>query len=662
MGKITRTFSIESDMFSKFEDICKNKELNKSKVLQDCIKSFVIDNFEIKNKSFQLKDDDSYEPVTILSKEDNMFHLSDGNILNIVTFEKIYEEIDSFVLETKDYIETLNKIEIQKKSGTLKDVLSDEEFEKMKKNHEKLVEKLQYDQSAPDIDSVNSDDFLKCNLPLKEVERFVDNFDSENVNNILSESDAYLQKLKEEIKEIDDIIYEIDDVKKDDIIKFLSSCDKKYNIYDLTDIFSLNLTIIGNSLSLFVYYRNEINKEKITKLLVELIKDSMFTNIYINKYEDIKTNQHTIALNSEGNFIKDRDMYLYISNVEKYLSAYFNSEIGLLRSFTEEEDDYIMIVKCENTKLYGSLHFHYMLEYYKFDKIMFYNSELISEQNNYISDDDTVDPNEFLKCNMKPVFEDFSEIIKDVKIDNLFSEEDKNKIIISMKENKIIKIKKQLKTLKNDDYINLTRIISIDNIKIIKNKNTLFVYYLSYIFSNNYTVLLDFKSLEKLLLDLTEDLNIEKIHYFKYENDFQRTKNMKLDFAPKFDNNGATIIDDDIINKLTKYISEKFETECQITSLVPTEYFINIEPCVILNSELNSLLESFGIKHFTLIPIEKEKTINNINEIKALNPDVASAPLEDDDIIKWTNSKKERVLDVASEPLKDEFIKSRLEK
>jgi len=87
MAKISRTFSIDHKIYEKFEDICKSKNINKSKVIQDSIKNFIGENYDIDfNTDYKLKFGDNTEIVKITKKESEFVLLSNGNKMNIFDY------------------------------------------------------------------------------------------------------------------------------------------------------------------------------------------------------------------------------------------------------------------------------------------------------------------------------------------------------------------------------------------------------------------------------------------------------------------------------------------------------------------------------------------------------------------------------------------------
>jgi hypothetical protein len=114
MGKITRTFSIEEKLYDKFELMCKSKGINKSKILQDAIKTFIGQNYEINKKlSYKLKYDENSEPIHIIDKDLDFFILDNGNKINIFDFELLYEEFDNYVNIVLNELQNKNNNDIE---------------------------------------------------------------------------------------------------------------------------------------------------------------------------------------------------------------------------------------------------------------------------------------------------------------------------------------------------------------------------------------------------------------------------------------------------------------------------------------------------------------------------------------------------------------------
>ncbi len=124
MGKITKTFSIEKKLYDKFELMCKSKGINKSKILQDAIKKFIGQNYEINKKiSYKLKYDENSEPIHIIDKELDFFILDNGNKINIFDFEILYEEFDDYVNTVLNNLKNENDTENDTESDTESDTV-----------------------------------------------------------------------------------------------------------------------------------------------------------------------------------------------------------------------------------------------------------------------------------------------------------------------------------------------------------------------------------------------------------------------------------------------------------------------------------------------------------------------------------------------------------
>ena len=117
MGKITKTFSIEEKLYDKFELVCKSKGINKSKIIQDAIKTFIGQNYEINKKlSYKLKYDENSEAIHIIDKDLDFFILDNGNKINIFDFEILYEEFDDYVSNVLNNLKNETKNENETES------------------------------------------------------------------------------------------------------------------------------------------------------------------------------------------------------------------------------------------------------------------------------------------------------------------------------------------------------------------------------------------------------------------------------------------------------------------------------------------------------------------------------------------------------------------
>lgn len=107
--KVTKTYSIESKLFDKFDDICKKKNLNRSQWMEDKIKDFVAKEMIIDPKSYyKLRFDTEDNYLTVVEKKDNFITMSNGNRIDVFDFEKMYEEVDPFVTSVVNAINGIN--------------------------------------------------------------------------------------------------------------------------------------------------------------------------------------------------------------------------------------------------------------------------------------------------------------------------------------------------------------------------------------------------------------------------------------------------------------------------------------------------------------------------------------------------------------------------
>lgn len=96
MAKITKTFSVDTDIFEKFEKVSKKKNLNKSSFMENKIREFVNESIEVdtQNDYYYIHKGEDSEYIRIISKDldDNkelFVILSDGNRIKFEDFEKI---------------------------------------------------------------------------------------------------------------------------------------------------------------------------------------------------------------------------------------------------------------------------------------------------------------------------------------------------------------------------------------------------------------------------------------------------------------------------------------------------------------------------------------------------------------------------------------------
>jgi len=95
MAKITKTYSVDSDIYEKFDKISNSKNLNKSNFLETKIKEYINDNVDINfdNEYFYNSIGEVDENLRIINKSiinnDLYLNLSDGNVLKYDIFDKL---------------------------------------------------------------------------------------------------------------------------------------------------------------------------------------------------------------------------------------------------------------------------------------------------------------------------------------------------------------------------------------------------------------------------------------------------------------------------------------------------------------------------------------------------------------------------------------------
>jgi len=333
MKTFTKTYSIEKEIFNKFDLVCSNRKLNKSKVIQECIKNFIIDDFDFEGKTFFLKiDDDNYNPITILKKENDKLHLSDGNILNYFLFEKIYIEEDPYVKKTLEVINVYNSGKIFK--DVLEKAIEPNDYtSNIIKEAEKLNDKKE-EEIEVKTETVNPDFLNHCNIDPEAVKTFVNNIDLEKID--LGKIDEYeLPKVKFNYEKTDDQIKTINDKLKD-------LTDTNMNMINATKIFNLeNLEIYVFEYNLIIYYNRRMtsfNKIELIRLLNILIKDTSIVNIKMVPYYGQRHDD-----NGETFIPIVEDENMHIGNLEKYINRKFNVEktsiIKLFNNYSINKED-----------------------------------------------------------------------------------------------------------------------------------------------------------------------------------------------------------------------------------------------------------------------------------------------------------------------------------
>ena len=91
--KITKTYSIEDDIYKSFDKLTNVLNINKSSIIEDKIKDYLKDNGISDYKTYFLISNPDYE-VTIESQDDNFIFLSDGSKILKQVFNSSFKVVD----------------------------------------------------------------------------------------------------------------------------------------------------------------------------------------------------------------------------------------------------------------------------------------------------------------------------------------------------------------------------------------------------------------------------------------------------------------------------------------------------------------------------------------------------------------------------------------
>ena len=201
MKAITKTFSIDDELYESFERTCRFKNINKSSLFQEFIKNYITDNYIIDlTKTYRIKGDKKGKVLTVKSKEEGYLILSNGNKLEFDDFDKCYESTDIDV--------------------------------------ERVLHELNPDVELPQEEIINPTDFLNNSILVSDlIKSMVDKIDISK----LSDNEQYPSiKIIEDVDKVS-IKHKSDDDKSDDknfvreqIEKFHHLFETKIDIYDTT--------------------------------------------------------------------------------------------------------------------------------------------------------------------------------------------------------------------------------------------------------------------------------------------------------------------------------------------------------------------------------------------------------------------------------------------
>jgi len=93
--KVTKTYSIENAIYTAFETLTTEKNINKSSFIEDAIKKFLKENdMYFVDKVYYLRSDPN-RTVTVLTQDTTYYFLSDGSKIQKILFMQLYQESDS---------------------------------------------------------------------------------------------------------------------------------------------------------------------------------------------------------------------------------------------------------------------------------------------------------------------------------------------------------------------------------------------------------------------------------------------------------------------------------------------------------------------------------------------------------------------------------------
>jgi len=301
---ITKTFSISENIYKEFENICKKQKLNKSKIIQENIVNFIVNEFDYMNKKYIMKLDETKELISIDKIENNQLYLSDGNILNYFSFNKIYDEVDLVVQSVAEWI---NK-------------------SKENENPNEL------------IDIVDTD-FLKCSI---DGEVFKDTLDKIDLNNVtFNDNDPYSFINKFDKKPILDFEQKNINNTKNLLLKNINFDDDF--IFNCTSYFSIeNFNIYIFEYELIVFYQKDLKFErtKLIKYLLDVIRDvDKVINIKLISYENKHYKINTNIYDNNYDFTD-------IETAEKYFMDKYGIKIILFEMINQQNEN-VFLIKVE---------------------------------------------------------------------------------------------------------------------------------------------------------------------------------------------------------------------------------------------------------------------------------------------------------------------------
>ena len=92
--KVTKTYSIEESIYSAFDSLTTEKNINKSSAIEEYIRKFLKDNdMDFIDKLYCLKTDPD-RMVTVVSQDTTYYFLNDGSKMQKILFLHLFKECD----------------------------------------------------------------------------------------------------------------------------------------------------------------------------------------------------------------------------------------------------------------------------------------------------------------------------------------------------------------------------------------------------------------------------------------------------------------------------------------------------------------------------------------------------------------------------------------
>jgi len=269
-NNVSKTFSVDQKMFEKFEQICDTKRINKSKVIQDAIKDFIGENYDInKDIFYKLKYFEGSDLVKVVNKEKDFIILSNGNKMNIFDFEMMYEEEDLGVKQALRFLNSdkgvddveqvdpdfLNNSFMNEES--IKNIVDQVDIKHVLINETK---KIRENDKVFDEELTATEDFFKPVLNGDKIKEFFDNIDTKNIINV-----------------------DPNDNVKYSVIQDPTNIEGKINEWKPEEFEEISLSEKKTIVSKIKGYENEIYTKLTTDRLSEILTDIFNTNVEIEE-------------------------------------------------------------------------------------------------------------------------------------------------------------------------------------------------------------------------------------------------------------------------------------------------------------------------------------------------------------------------------------------